>query len=148
MAKIVFNNVELEIIPIGHYYRSDGSDTNEFYYAISLYEDKKRQSYPLGINNGLIDVFEIETMDYMISQSCFDALYNHKVSYADDICNGGFDMSFSPIDDKWKIEIELNPYYLEHEYGIEYSFELSKDEFFLFSKTLRLEEIKVIVSRG
>ena len=59
MAKIVCNNVELEIIPIGHYYRSDGSDTNEFYYAISLYEDKKRQSYPLGINNGLIDVFEI-----------------------------------------------------------------------------------------
>lgn len=146
MAKLESNEYTIEIIPASHYYRWDGSDTNEFGYDISIYKNNIKQQYPLGPNNEMMDTFDIETMDYMISQPCFEAIREHKEKYADDLFNGGFDLFFIPSEQDWKITLYLNPYYLNHKEGINLKLHLSEDDLYRFARTLRLEEASMLAT--
>ncbi|QIW16520.1 hypothetical protein A4G20_09310 [Pasteurellaceae bacterium RH1A] len=140
MAKLRDQQHILEITPTGHYYVTDGSDTNEFYYVISIYKEGQKQAYPLGEKGELLTEFDVETMDFMISKTCFDAIQEHKEDLADDLFNGGFALSFIPTNNIWKVKLELWSRYSGQNEEVILELNVSEDDLFDFGRNLRAEE--------
>ncbi|MGC7590649.1 hypothetical protein ACPWUF_09225 [Bisgaard Taxon 46] len=142
MAKLAYRNYILEIIPTFHYYRSDGSDTSEYYYNIIIHQDGKPLKLFYHYSKKLKDVFEVETMDKMISEACLQAIYTKKDSTVSDLCNGSFILDIEPQDELWEITLNLDigfdlPYFTLTLY-------VNDQDFFEFSEVLHFEEVKVI----
>lgn len=140
MAILTSNEISLAIIPRYHYYQAGNYEIDEYYYDILIYKNGQKQQYPLGKDHRLINTFEVEISDGSIAKSCLNALYQSKINLISDVFNGGFDMTFVPDKTKWRIEIVLNPYYLEHSDGLELVFDLTYDELLTFGQLLRQEE--------
>ncbi|HDR1023034.1 TPA: hypothetical protein QB352_002352 [Pasteurella multocida] len=142
MAKLAYQNYILEIIPTFHYYRSDGSDTSEYYYNIIIHQDGKPLKLFYHYLKKLQDVFEVETMDRMISETCLQAIYTKKDSAVSDLCNDSFLLDIKLQDKLWEITLNLAlgfdvPYFT-------FALYVSEQDFFEFSEALRFEEGKVV----
>ena len=154
MAVLQKDYCRLEIRPNGFYY-VEAHETQEFYYDIVPENDAGLMIRPQpGLMAADIRGFDCELHDDTISSVLLEALANNREGSVDDIANGGFEMTFMPLQwrdthDDWLIGIELGGRYFGA-WGTYLSCKLeipaTKEELLEFAYALQQEEAEMVAA--